>query len=116
MKGFAAAGMGIGLPSGTSCAIILSVIVLFTSRSEILPRTRSFLFIGIVPFTSISAILQNSASSLDLTYFRRTNDGSHSVSPVIVIHVHCALYASVGTCVSKYKVFPSILNGLSASS
>ena len=116
MKGFAAAGMGIGLPSGTSCAIILSVIVLSMSRSEMLPRTRSVSFVGIAPFTAISAILQNSASSLDLTAFRRTNDGSHSVSLVIVIHVHCALYASVGTCVSKYKVVLSILNGLIASS
>ena len=81
-----------------------------------LPRTWSVSFVGIVPFTAISVILKNSAFYLDLTSFRLTNDGSHSVFPVIVIHVHCALSASFGTCVSKYTVFLSVLNGMNESS
>ena len=117
MKVFSVVGMGIGLPSVMfTCEMILSVIVLSTSRSKMLSRTWSVSFVGIVPFTVISTILQNSASFLDLTACSRINDVSHSISPVIVIHVQYALSASVGTCLSKYTVFPSVLNGINAYS
>ena len=117
MKGFAVIGMNTGLPSVMfTFAMILSIIVISTNRSEMIPRTRSVPFVGIFPFTAIYKILQNSASSLDLTAFRRTNAGSHSVSPVVVFYVHYTLSDSVGTCVSKHTVVLSLLNGMNASS
>ena len=91
MKGFAAVGMGIGLTSVTfNFAMILSVIVLSTSRSEILPRTWSVSFVGIFPFTPHKSILypvwvsQLTAYNVDamkyfpkLSYFTKWSSSFH---------------------------------------
>ena len=98
-------------------AIKLSVILFSTSQSEILLRCMSVSCVSKRGFFScaISEITLNSSSYFFCIACKKTSEGSHSVSLVMISKKHLALSSLVVTCLSEYMVVPLVWNGMNAS-